>query len=654
VKWPTHDGESKDSLWEVVVRTFIFLALFVAVGCSSASKKEIQRSSIDISEISSRPGAPAYPFEEFYKTSGITNYGFSPDGKQILFLKTDGKSKQIYQYDINTKKSVQLTKSSEPVGGFVIDKQGHNVFFQQDKGGSEVYDIYLFDLKSKSITPITKGNNVERSYICDVSKDGLKLYFSQSKNKRAENDIKVYELKSGRTQTVLESKGRQLYCDKLNKAQDQIVIYDFVENNEQHIGVLNLKGNVFNYILQEKGVKNFSANFQRNKIHFLSTKDSDQNRVWTFDQQSSAPVLADFPIKNNISSLVGYSDGAIFSVKYRGELTPKYALVKSDLKSLAEMPFNSDETDDVVFSETNPTWAIFAVEGADRPTQYFFSKDSNPALFYDSNQSKIQGSSLAKAKSLFVTSFDGLQVPVHFIIPNGTSATNKKPAIMWVHGGPEDNVDPHYSALQQYLVNSGFVLVAPNARGSTGFGKAYQFKDNGDWGGGHIKDLVAVANFTKSLDFIDSSNVFIVGGSFGGFSVMSLITQYPTVFKAAVDIFGLVEMASFMKSWPPLAQQYWIGEMGADPRIDENFNKKISPIYHVDKIRIPLQVHQGSNDIRVEKSQSDQLVKSMQDRGIPVDYHIYPDEGHGFLKFDNTKKCFTSVVDFYKKQMVVK
>jgi dipeptidyl aminopeptidase/acylaminoacyl peptidase len=630
----------------------IILVLLITAGCASAPKVKIPPT-LDITGISSRPSAPVYAFEEFYKTSGITNYGFTPDGSKILFLKTDGKTKQIYQFDIASKKSIQLTKMSEPVGGFILDKQGLNIYFHQDKGGSEIYDIYAFNLKKKSITPLTKGANVERSFICDISSDGTKLYFSQSKNKRAENDIKVYNLKDKTTNTLVESKGRQLYCDKLNKAQDQIIVYDFVENNEQHISVLNLKNAALTYILQEKGVKNFSGNFQGNKVHFLSTKNSDQNRVWSFDLLKEAPpTLANFPINKSITSLVGYNDGSIFTVKFRGELTPKYALVKSDFSSVEEMPFNSDETDEVVFNESNVAWTLFAIEGADRPTQYYYSKENKPVLFYDSNQSKIDGAHLAKAKSLFVPSFDGLQVPVHFIIPNGTSATNKKPAIMWVHGGPEDNVDPHYSALQQYMVNNGFVIVAPNVRGSTGFGKAYQFMDNGDWGGGHIKDLVAVANYTKSLDFIDSNNVFIVGGSFGGFSVMSLITQYPTVFKAAVDIFGLVEMASFMKSWPPLAQQYWIGEMGVDPRVDEKFNKKISPIYHVDKIKIPLQVHQGSNDIRVEKNQSDLLVEKMKAKGLSVDYHVYPDEGHGFLKFDNTKKCFTSVIEFYKKQMV--
>lgn len=168
-------------------------------------------------------------------------------------------------------------------------------------------------------------------------------------------------------------------------------------------------------------------------------------------------------------------------------------------------------------------------------------------------------------------------------------------------------------------------------------------------GGGHIKDIVAVADYTKTLDFVDKENVFIVGGSFGGFSVLSLITQYPKVFKAAVDIFGIIEMATFLESWPPIAQEYMITEMGGDPRKDKALNEKISPYYHVEKVQIPLQIHQGSNDIRVAKAQSDMLVKKMKKLGKEVEYIVYPDEGHGFLKFANTQRCFESIVTFYEK-----
>lgn len=245
-------------------------------------------------------------------------------------------------------------------------------------------------------------------------------------------------------------------------------------------------------------------------------------------------------------------------------------------------------------------------------------------------------------------SFDGLKVPAHFFIPHGTSSQNKRPVIFWIHGGPEDHVDPEYSPRLQYMLSQGFIIVAPNVRGSTGFGKSYQYKDNGDWGGGHIKDIVAVAEYTRSLEFVDAKNLFIIGGSFGGFSVMSLITQYPEVFRAAVDIFGLIELASFMESWTPLQQNYWLSELGADPRKNEEFNRRVSPLYHLENIKIPLQVHQGANDIRVEKSQSDKLVARMKELGKPVEYHVYPDEGHGFTKFNNAQACYERSLNFFK------
>ena len=134
---------------------------------------------------------------------------------------------------------------------------------------------------------------------------------------------------------------------------------------------------------------------------------------------------------------------------------------------------------------------------------------------------------------------------------------------------------------------------------------------------------------------------------------MSTITQYPNVFKAAVNIFGPIEFKSFVSSLPKMAQDYFIGELGFDPRKDEVRNKLTSPLYHVKKVKIPLQVHQGVNDTRVPKWQSDLLVKEIKKNGIKVDYIVYPDEGHGFTKFKNSKKCFTSIEAFFRKNMAL-
>jgi dipeptidyl aminopeptidase/acylaminoacyl peptidase len=192
-------------------------------------------------------------------------------------------------------------------------------------------------------------------------------------------------------------------------------------------------------------------------------------------------------------------------------------------------------------------------------------------------------------------------------------------------------------------------VVVPNVRGSTGFGRHYASLDDNDWGGGHIRDLVAVAQAVQTLEFVDTDQLFLVGMSFGGFSVMSLITQYPETFRAAVDFFGFTELATFVDSWPRYLQHHLFAEIGFDPRRDRARNRAVSPLYHADRIRIPLQIHQGSNDSRVPREQSDWLVRRLRAAGGTVEYFVYPDEGHGFTRFANERAAYRRLVDFLRQ-----
>jgi dipeptidyl aminopeptidase/acylaminoacyl peptidase len=144
----------------------------------------------------------------------------------------------------------------------------------------------------------------------------------------------------------------------------------------------------------------------------------------------------------------------------------------------------------------------------------------------------------------------------------------------------------------------------------------------------------------RSLDFIDAGNLFIAGMSSGGFSVMSLVTQYPDTFRAAVDFLGVTELASFVDSWPQYLQRHLSVALGFDPRIDRARNRALSPLYHVERIRIPLQVHQGANDSRVPRAQSDWLVQRLRSLGGTVEYFVYADEGHGFNRFENERPAW--------------
>jgi dipeptidyl aminopeptidase/acylaminoacyl peptidase len=206
--------------------------------------------------------------------------------------------------------------------------------------------------------------------------------------------------------------------------------------------------------------------------------------------------------------------------------------------------------------------------------------------------------------------------------------------LLWVHGGPDEHEDPAYSSGLQRLANAGFVVVLPNVRGSSGFGKAFQAMDNGDWGGAHIRDLLAVSEFGAGLDCVADRPRFIGGESFGGFSVLSAIIQYPTAFDGAVDLFGISDIGSFFRGLPDQVRPQLIRELGCDPAQEPARAKAMSPLHQVDRIVTPLQIHQGIHDSRVPIEQSRRLVESLQKQATPVEYFEY-EEGHGFTYLEN-------------------
>lgn len=630
------------------MKYFLCLSALFFVGCSSSSKKNAANLSENQRLHESREYAPQFPYDEFFRTSGISNIVVSGDGELIYALKSDGSTNQIFVYPLKEKKWQQLTQFREAIHSFHLSLNGSNLIFAKDNNGNEAYDLFRLETRTQNITQLTDGTGVESSIACGVSDDGNEIFFSQSKNKRTERDIRVYNQVNNTVRILLPAKGRMLYCDEYNEQQKKLSILDFIENNEVHLGLIDLRSNSFQYLIKEKSVRNTNATFMNGALYFLSTKDSDNSRVWSYIFKTKKVELNEDLQNRIVSEINSYQNGKYLALKYRDGMRNRFTLYDSKLKPILPSNFAEHEIEEEVLSNGISEVRVTLIASADRPTQYYVEQGKMKELIYNSNQSRINEKFFATSFSKMITSFDGTQIPAHFFVPNGSTKKNHRPLIVLVHGGPEEHIDAVYSPQIQFLTNNGFVVVTPNVRGSTGFGKKFQMMDNGDWGGAHIQDLLAVTNYAKTLDFVDENNLFIAGGSFGGYSVLSMITQHATVYRAAVDIFGITDMADFYRNWPA-AQTYLLAELGKDPTQDQEFNQKISPIYHVEKIQTPLQVHQGANDIRVSKTQSDMLVEKMRERNIPVEYHIYADEGHGFKHFANSKKCYESMVDFLKR-----
>ncbi|MCK5574843.1 MAG: S9 family peptidase, partial [Sphingomonadales bacterium] len=255
---------------------------------------------------------------------------------------------------------------------------------------------------------------------------------------------------------------------------------------------------------------------------------------------------------------------------------------------------------------------------------------------------------LVDAEVVRYTSFDDLQIPGILYKPVGASAANKVPALVWVHGGPGGQSRRGYRAAIQHLVNHGYAVHAANNRGSSGYGKTFYHMDDKRHGDVDLKDIVYARTYLEGLDWVDGSKVGIIGGSYGGYMVGAALAFEPEAFDVGVNIFGVMNWPRTLKSIPP----WWASfrkslydELG-DPEVEEERLMSISPLFHTQNIAKPLLVVQGANDPRVLQVESDELVAKVRANGVPVEYVLFPDEGHGFRKRENRITASNAYVRF--------
>jgi len=246
-------------------------------------------------------------------------------------------------------------------------------------------------------------------------------------------------------------------------------------------------------------------------------------------------------------------------------------------------------------------------------------------------------------------SFDR-KIPALVYRPRGAPPDGGFPAILYIHGGPDAQERPVYRPLFQYLVSRGFLILAPNIRGSTGYGRSYQQLIHRDFGGADLRDFDAAARFLKSLPHVDTKRIAVAGGSYGGFAALSCATRLPDHWAAAVDICGTSNLVTFAKSVPPSWRRFmraWVG----DPETERDELLKRSPITYVDQLRCPVLIIQGAHDPRVVRAESDQMVERIRAAGGSVDYLVFEDEGHGLLKVPNQIRGFRAIAEFLERHL---
>lgn len=290
---------------------------------------------------------------------------------------------------------------------------------------------------------------------------------------------------------------------------------------------------------------------------------------------------------------------------------------------------------------------------------YLYDRANKTARFLFTNRKDLEGLKLSKMYPVVIKSRDGLNLISYITLPwwldpdNDGRPKKPLPMVLYVHGGPWARDSWGYNAIHQWLANRGYAVLSVNFRGSTGFGKDFINASNLEWGGKMHDDLIDAVNWAIENRIADKNKVAIMGGSYGGYATLVGMTFTPDVFACGVDIVGPSNLRTLLDTIPPYwkpMMEMWATRVG-DPRTEEGrkFLESRSPLTYVDRIKKPLLIGQGANDPRVKQSESDQIVKAMQEKNIPVTYVLYSDEGHGFARPEN-RLSFFAVAELFLAQ----
>jgi dipeptidyl aminopeptidase/acylaminoacyl peptidase len=239
---------------------------------------------------------------------------------------------------------------------------------------------------------------------------------------------------------------------------------------------------------------------------------------------------------------------------------------------------------------------------------------------------------------------DGLTIPLNLYVPAPT-AGDRHPVIVAFHGGPSSSYQVRYSPITRFFTAHGYVVVEPNIRGSTGFGRAYEMADNREKRADALRDMATVNAWVKAQPWCDPNRVIVFGGSYGGYLTLMALTRQPTLWRAGVDAYGIPDLKSFLRTTDQAIRSVFVEEFGDLDR-DGPLLDELSPSRDYDKIVAPLFVYAGQNDPRVPRSESDRIVVALRERGIPVEYMVAPGEGHSIDRRETKIELFTRVARF--------
>ncbi|MFV8337920.1 alpha/beta fold hydrolase [Flavobacterium sp. LB3P21] len=627
--------------------SILFGALLIMVfsSCKDEKKKEEAR----------LPGQ--YDLEDFYNTKSISASGFNNDETKILINNNTTGIYNAYELSIADTTAIALTKSTKESIYTVDYLPGSSKFiYSADEGGNENSHLFLMDRKSNNPKDITPWANSANSFN-GWSQDKKSMYINSNKR-----DVKYFDILKLDTltwkPTILYQNESGLTPSVISKTERYIALTKEITTDKNEMYLYDSKTKTTKRLSNDKEANWSPMAFEKNDSIFYYTSNEDKEfsslLKYNINTGKSEEIFKD---KWDIMYMSLSEKEKYHIIFVNSDGKNKVLLFEHATGKPLKLPdFDDGDVINVIISNSENKLLLTVGSSTSSPNLYLYDIPTKKLKQLTSTLSKkINQDDLAKAEVIRFKSFDGKEIPAIYYKPLQASKNNKVPALIWVHGGPGGQSRIGYSNTIQYLVNKGYAVLAVNNRGSSGYGKTFYKMDNKDHSNGDLKDCIWAKKWLTEQDYIDPNAIGIYGGSYGGCMVLGALAFHPEEFKVGVDLFGVANWPRTLKSIPP----YWesfrkalYDEMGDPYTADSIRLKKISPLYNYNKINKPLLVFQGANDVRVLPIESDEIVEGVKKNGVPVQYVVYPDEGHGFQKKENqiaTTKTTLLFLDKYLK-----
>jgi dipeptidyl aminopeptidase/acylaminoacyl peptidase len=624
--------EGKNMLSRLTFTWAVLLSSTLLTGC-------INNTTAPITPQSSTMTMPQYSAEQFFATKSYFGNDINHDASAMLVASDETGVFNLYRVSLDGKHWQPLTQSTTdpafPISWFPNDDR---LLYTADQGGNELNHVFVRDIDG-TISDLTPGDKLKASFV-GWHNDGSFYIVSNERDPRFfdlyhynGSDYSrqlVFSNNDGYVINAVSKDGRYLALSKVrNNADNNLYLVDLSNAKPSPVLITEHQGNISHQIYD------FSPD--NNTLLFGANGSGEFVSAYSYNLQSgttSPYSQADWDI-----SFIYFSEDKQYRVQgVNADASTEISITHLQTGKAMQLPIlPAGDIRSVSFSDDSKYMSFYLNADNSPSNLYIWPLGSAKAQrLTQALDSSINEQHLVQSEVVRFSSFDNLTIPALLYKPKQAHANSQVPALILIHGGPGGQSRTGYSPMIQHLVNHGYAVLSVNNRGSSGYGKTFFHLDDRRHGEDDLQDIVYGKKYLQQLDWVAGERIGVIGGSYGGYLTMAAMA-FTDEFKVGINIFGVTNWVRTLESIPPWWEAFresLYAELG-DPAVDGERLRRISPVFHGDKVKKPVLVVQGANDPRVLQVESDEMVAAIRANGVPVEYVLFDDEGHGFLKKTN-------------------